>query len=241
MFGASCGPRDARPVTAVFAHRGYTAGFRENTLAAFAEARARGADGVELDVRRSADGALVVHHDAEIEGAGVICELRVRDLPEHVPLLDAALASCEGLTVNVEIKNVPQDPGFEPDHGIAAAVVAVVKETGWSDRVLISSFNPDTIDAVMAADGGLPVGWLLAPGADAHAAVPVAKQRGYAALHPFVVGVDGALVEAAHEAGLAVNTWTVNDVETMRTMVAYGIDVLITDKLVEALAVATGG
>jgi glycerophosphoryl diester phosphodiesterase len=225
-------------VTAVYAHRGYTDGFRENTLGAFAEARARGADGVELDVRRSADGALVVHHDAEIEGVGTICELGVRELPDYVPLLDAALAACEGLTVNVEIKNVPVDPGFEPDHAIAAAVVAAVRDAGWADRVIVSSFNPDTVDAVRAADGAMPVGWLLAPGADAHALLPLAAGRGYTALHPFVVGVDEALVEQAHEAGVAINTWTVNDPAGLRAMVALGVDVVITDNLVEALALA---
>ena len=57
-------------MTAVFAHRGCTEGFTENTLEAFAEARRLGADGVELDVRLTADGALAVHHDAEIPGLG---------------------------------------------------------------------------------------------------------------------------------------------------------------------------
>lgn len=231
-------PCDAQGVTAVFAHRGYPAeGSRENTLAAFAHARAHGADGVELDVRRSADGALVVHHDAEIEGLGPICELRVRELPDHVPLLDAALDACEGMTVNVEIKNVPQDPGYEPDHAIAAAVVSCVHDTGWGDRVLVSSFNPATLDAVRIADAALPLGWLLAPGADARDVLPVAEARGFTALHPFVLGVDASFVAQAHEAGLAVNTWTVNDAPTMRAMVDYGVDVLITDNLLEALAV----
>ena len=228
-------------MTAVFAHRGFTAGFRENTIAAFAEARARGADGVELDVRRSADGALVVHHDAVIDGLGAICELGVRDLPEYVPLLDAALASCDGMTVNVEIKNVPQDPGFEPDHAIAAAVAAAIRDAGFTERVVVSSFNPATVDAVQAADGALAVGWLLAPGADARAALPVAAARGYSALHPYVLGVDAALVQQAHEAGLSVNTWTVNDPADLRTMVGLGADVVITDNLLEALAVAAEG
>ena len=66
-------------VTTVWAHRGCTeasesapAGCTENTLDAFAEARRRGADGVELDVRLTADGALAIHHDAEIPGVGLV-------------------------------------------------------------------------------------------------------------------------------------------------------------------------
>ncbi len=65
-------------VTAVFAHRGCTeSGLRENTVEAFAEARLRGADGVELDVHLTKDGALAVHHDAEVAGVGIIPELTV--------------------------------------------------------------------------------------------------------------------------------------------------------------------
>ena len=70
----SRGNRDGKvtavSMTAVFAHRGCTEGFTENTIDAFAEARRLGADGVELDVRLTADGALAVHHDAEIPGVG---------------------------------------------------------------------------------------------------------------------------------------------------------------------------
>ena len=57
-------------ITAVFAHRGCTEGFSENTLEAFAEAKRLGADGVELDVRLTSDGALAVHHDPLIDGLG---------------------------------------------------------------------------------------------------------------------------------------------------------------------------
>src|ERR1700685_3925666 len=80
-------PRE-NTVTGVFAHRGCTeGGIRENTVEAFAEARRLGADGVELDVRLTKDGALAIHHDAEVPGVGVIPELEVADLPSYVPLL----------------------------------------------------------------------------------------------------------------------------------------------------------
>lgn len=222
----------------MFAHRGYTHGFRENTLEAFAEARQRGADGVELDVRRSADGALVVHHDAEIEGVGTVCELGVRDLPGYVPLLEEALEACDGMTVNVEIKNHPGDPGFEPDQAVAAEVAAAVREGGWAEQVLVSSFNLETVRAVRTADPQLPVGWLLDVGADPLAALPEAVASGMSALHPFVLGVTAELVARAHGAGLDVNTWTVNDRRDMAAMVALGVDGIITDRLEDALAAA---
>src|SRR5580693_8567760 len=94
-------------MTAVFAHRGRTDGFAENTLEAFAEAKRLGADGVELDVRLTADGALAVHHDPTIDGLGPVADLTVPELPAHVPLLVDALTVCDGMVVNVEIKNEP--------------------------------------------------------------------------------------------------------------------------------------
>ncbi len=71
------------------------------------EARRLGADGVELDVRRTQDGALVVHHDADLPGVGPIARLAVAELPPEVPLLEAALNACGPLTVNIEVKNLP--------------------------------------------------------------------------------------------------------------------------------------
>src|ERR1700735_5269400 len=119
-------------MTAVFAHRGCTEGFTENTVGAFAEARRRGADGVELDVRLTADGALAVHHDAEIEGLGPLAHLGGTALPAYVPLLADALGVCEGLVVNVEIKNDPRDPGHDPGEAVAALTAVAITEAGWT-------------------------------------------------------------------------------------------------------------
>src|SRR5271163_984179 len=113
-------------MTAVFAHRGCTHGFTENTIDAFAEAKRRGADGVELDVRLTADGALAVHHDPVIEGLGPLFQLTVPDLPPHVPLLGDALAICEGMVVNVEIKNDPGQPGHDPGEAVAALTAMAI-------------------------------------------------------------------------------------------------------------------
>src|SRR3989442_171546 len=83
---------------------------RENTLEAFTAARSLGADGVELDIHRSADGALVVHHDAAAPGLGVLAEhslAEIRAVIPSVPTLDEALDTCAGMFVNVEVKNLP--------------------------------------------------------------------------------------------------------------------------------------
>src|SRR5271155_5597270 len=88
----------------VYAHRGLHDKERENTVGAFTAAVALGVDGVELDVRRTGDGVLVVHHDPTIGRLG-IAEALQRDLPTYVPTLDEAMKACEGVLVNVEIKN----------------------------------------------------------------------------------------------------------------------------------------
>ncbi len=228
-------------MTAVFAHRGCSDGFTENTIDAFAEARRLGADGVELDVRLTADGALAVHHDAEVPGLGVIAQLGVADLPAHVPLLSDVLAVCDGMVVNVEIKNAPQDPGWDPGEAVAALTAAAIEEAGWTRRVIVSSFQVATLRAVQAADGRQALGAQWGFAAEVEPALPEAAASGFGAVHPFVASVDRHLVEQAHAMGLVVNVWTVNAPEDLRAMVALGVDAVITDRLGDALAAAGPG
>jgi glycerophosphoryl diester phosphodiesterase len=228
-------------VTSVIAHRGCTEGCTENTLEAFAEARRRGADGVELDVRLTADAALAVHHDAEVDGLGPICDLRVAELPGHIPLLADALAACDGMVVNVEIKNAPQDPGWDESEAVAALTATTIDDAGWTDRVIVSSFQPATLLAVQAADGRLPLGALWGWAVDPVRALAEAAESGFRAVHPFVTLVTADLVDRAHAAGLAVNVWTVNAPGDLEAMVALGVDAVITDRIGDALAAARPG
>ncbi len=226
-------------MTAVFAHRGCTeSGLRENTVAAFAEARSLGADGVELDVRLTKDGALAVHHDAQVPGVGLIPDLEVGELPDYVPLLADVLAVCDGMTVNVEIKNAPRDPGWDPDETVAVLTAAAIDTAGWREGVIVSSFQPATLRAVQAADGRLALGGLWSPAADPVASLEEALAGGLRAVHPFVASVTPELVARAHGAGLAVNAWTVNAPDDLAAMVALGVDTVITDTLSRALEMA---
>ncbi len=113
------------PTVAVLAHRGSpdpANGVGENTIEAFARARRLGADGVELDARLAADGAVVVCHDPVLGGIGPVGETLSADLPDEVPLLSAALTACRGMTVNIEIKNLPGEPSFDPGERLADQV-----------------------------------------------------------------------------------------------------------------------
>ncbi len=213
-------------MTLVLAHRGLHAAERENTLAAFGAARAAGADGVELDVRASADGALVVVHDPAVGGV-VVAAAPAAALPAWVPTLAEALEACAGLVVNVEVKNSPGDPGYDATGALARAVVAAV--AGARARVILSSFDRATCEAARAADAALDVGWLLVPGADVIARVARAAGAGLSALHPHHRDFDASGAAAAAAAGLGVNVWTVNARADVERVGALGVAAVITD------------
>jgi len=155
-----------------------------------------------------------------------------------VPLLADVLAVCEGMVVNVEIKNAPQDPGWDPGETVAELAAATVEEAGWTDRVVVSSFQVTTLRAVQVADSRLALGALWGLATEPGPALVEAAASGFRAVHPFVSSVDAALVERAHAAGLAVNVWTVNAPDDLRAMVEAEVDAVITDRVVDALAAA---
>ena len=218
-------------MTAVWAHRGVTGPAIENTIEAFSSARRLGAHAVELDVRRSAEGHLVVHHDPVVEGVGPVAELTLRRLPPYVPTLAQALTACRGLSVNVEIKNFRWEPGYEADHAIARDTVRVIDEAGHDGNVVVSSFCDRTIDAVRACAPHLPVGWLLGPLAPNASVIPEAAHRGYQAVHPYFVGVDRGTVHTARDLGLSVHVWTARGAADFCQMAAVGVDAVITDEV----------
>ena len=227
-------------MTAVWAHRGASAAERENTLAAFAAAVAMGADGVELDVRRTADGALAVHHDAVLADGRAVVEVDAADLPPDVPLLDAALDACGDLVVNVEVKNLPGEVDHDPDERVAEAVARLVVSERLQERVLVSSFSLPAVDRCLAVDPSVPTAFLVVVPPDDDVAgrtVDEACRHGHRALHPHHVGVTPRLVDLCAAAGLACNTWTVDEPERMRELAAIGVDAIVTN--VPDLAVAT--
>lgn len=233
-------PGSTGPVTRILAHRGDARSARENTLDAFAAAAAAGADGVELDVRRCADGALVVHHDAALRGRALV-ELALRELPGWVPTLEEALSALEALFVNVEVKNGPDEAGYDPTGALAHAVAACVAASSELDRVVVSSFDLATVAALRQANPAIPAGLLLGPGADLGAGVATACAHGLAAVHPFVGDVSGAGVAAAHARGLEVAVWTVDTRADLTAMLAVGVDTVITDDVALALELRSAG
>jgi glycerophosphoryl diester phosphodiesterase len=223
----------------VYAHRGVTAAARENTLGAFAAARAM-ADGVELDVRRCLDGTLVVHHDAVVAGVGSIDSLGRSELPDWVPDLSGALAACGGLLVNVEVKSDIDGKGHDPAERCAIAAARMCADGGpgfGTATIVLSSFS---LPALIAAGNEAPelqLGWLCGAEAafDLRRRLETAERLGLASIHPHHLLIDPPFIEAAHDAGLAVRGWTVDSPERIATLAAAGIDAVVTNDVPAAL------
>jgi glycerophosphoryl diester phosphodiesterase len=231
-------------MTDIIAHRGASRGAHENTVEAFALAVAMGVDGVELDVRRSRDGHLVVHHNAHIETGAAIIDLDRRDLPGHIPDLHDALVACAGahgridVTVNIEIKNDAGEPDFDGTRSIAPLVAREALAVGGPQQWLISSFDLAMVDAVLATGAGIATAWLVVDVPDG--AVALLAERGHRALHPCVDALDRSTVDECHASGIAVNTWTCDDPERMRELIGWGVDGICTNVPEVALAVRDG-
>lgn len=228
------------------AHRGASAEAPPNTLAAFRRAMELGADGVELDVRLSADGVPVVIHDATVDrttdGTGRVADLSLAALKEldagswfdpvfageRIPTLEEVFEAigATGL-INVELKALPgEERGLEP------AVVTLVRQHNLTDRVLFSSFNPFTLRRTRRLAPDIPLGFLYDAShlsRMARAAAALMPRLRPEALHPNWHLVSRALVDRAHRRGRKVIAWTVNDPRHMRRLVGLGVDGIITD------------
>ena len=178
-----------------------------------------------------------MHHDRALPDGRPIVNLQVGELPEWVPLLDAALDACAGSIVNVEVKNLLGDPDHDPSEAVAGAVAGLVVERGREARTVVSSFSLASIDATRAAEPGVPTALLTLAGVDQRRALDEAAGRGHGGLHPQHQAVTTELVDAAHRAGLAVRPWTVNEAGRLRELADMGVDAVITDALDAALDV----
>ncbi|WP_214821224.1 MULTISPECIES: glycerophosphodiester phosphodiesterase [unclassified Exiguobacterium] len=136
----------------IYAHRGYSANYPENTLSAF-EAALPHVDGIELDVQLSKDGRLVVIHDETVDrttdGAGWVKDMTLQELRqlkidgyERIPTLEEVLGLIErsDVTLNIELKT---DQYAYP--GIERLAWLAVDEFQLTDRVVFSSFNRETL------------------------------------------------------------------------------------------------
>jgi glycerophosphoryl diester phosphodiesterase len=223
----------SRPL--VFAHRGGSALAPENTIAAFDNGLALRADGLELDVHLSRDGAVVVHHDRTLHRMtplrGLIADRSADELRRvDVPLLGEVLARYRDARIIVEMKANRVE--------LAAAVVDAVRRADAVERVCLGSFGWRVLRAARALQPHIAtsaareeVRWALYR---SWCRWPVSRVAYTGYQVPEMSGrtrvVSRRFVDAAHSAGLGVQVWTVDTEEDARRLLAWGVDALITDR-----------
>jgi len=238
------------------AHRGGALLRPENTLLAFDHGMSLGADGLEFDVHLSRDGVVVVHHDATLErttdGHGPVAALTADELARldagyrfttdpsaphpfrgragGVPRLDEVLRRYSTATCIIELKvNEPE---------LAHRTIDVVRSAGALERVCLGSFGGRVLRAARAREPAILTG---AAREETRLALyrswvrwPVRRPPYNAFQVPELAGstrvVSPRFVRYAHEAGVAVQVWTVNDPGDMLRLLEWGVDAIISDR-----------
>jgi len=216
-------------MTLIIGHRGASKAFRENTIDAITGAAAAGADWVEVDVRRTADGEIVVHHDPHTEDGALIAETKVAKMPDHVSTLATILEAAGEMGVNIEIKNEPDEDDYDPEHQMVPRIIEVARAHLSRERTLITSFDMGAINAVHDPDPSMPTGFLTADGIGAEVCVGRAAAHDHVAINPSDEIVTPRWIDVAGEAGLAVYVWTVDDPKRMKELAKMGVDGIITN------------
>ena len=228
-------PRRGPPIT--FAPRGARADAPENTLAAFGLALRLGATGLETDVWRTADGALVLRHDGVL-GATPVHLLRRGELPADVPTLGELYAACgTDFELSVDVK--------DPD--LLEVVVAAARAVGAAERLWVCQKVP------------LALGWRERVGSGVHVVADTrrtdlrAEPGGLPALTARLAaaGVDavnlrwwgwtGPRVRTVHDAGLLAFGWQAHGPGRLRRLVQLGVDGVYSDhvqRMVRAASLA---
>lgn len=237
-------------MTQIFAHRGYAANYPENTMKAFKEAEKAGSDGIELDVQFTKDGEIVVIHDETVDrttnGTGAVKDFTYEELrkldasyknktllkKEPIPSLREVL---EWLTTNKLQCNIEIKSNLDTFMKIEQPVIAMIREYGLSDRIIISSFNhyslvycyriaPEIEIAPLYAEG-LYMPWVYAESI---------KAKG---MHPNHKVAPNEIIKGSLEYGIAVRPYTVNKEKDMRRLFECGCTAFITDDPAKALKI----
>ena len=229
-------------MTQIWAHRGASAYAPENTLPAFKLALDQGAQGIELDVQRTVDGELVVIHDETIDrtsnGFGRVVDLTLEDLRRidfsngfighrnvRIPTLAEVLDLIRptGASLNLELKNA-----IEPYPGMELEAAAMVADAGLTERVLFSSFNHSSLANLRGVVPPSQIGVLYSDGL--YNPWQYAHWLGAGALHPDWAALrQPDYMWLAHEAGIKVNVWTLDEEKDVAHALEIGVDALVTN------------
>jgi len=232
----------------IYAHRGYSSIYPENTISAFKAAIDSGADGIETDIHLSRDGVIVITHDENIkrvsDGEGMVKDMSYEELlkydfgswkderfkGEKIPTLSELLDLIEGtdMVLNIEIKM-----GFPLYPGIEEKALAMVTERGLLDRIIFSSFNHYSMAKIKKLNHTAKVAPLYSEGI--FEPFNYAKTFDSYAIHPSKAVIFKPIVEDCHKLNIKVNVWTVDEIETAKKLEEMGVDALITNQPLELI------
>ena len=225
-----------------FAHRGASKYYPENTILSIKEGIKAGAEGIEIDVHKTKDNKLVVIHDEDIErtfkGKGLVKDYTLTKLKEfkcrnkvfqenldcRIPTLEEVLEIIKvaGIMLNIELKT--DEIHYE---GIEKDVIDLVNKYDLKDKVILSSFNHESIKMVRQIDSEIKTGLLYEkPIKDI---INYANKLGAYAIHPDISLVTEELLREASENNIKVNIYTVNSPIIMRKLIKAGANGLFTD------------
>jgi glycerophosphoryl diester phosphodiesterase len=228
----------------IFAHRGASAHAPENTLAAFELALAQNADAIELDVKLSSDGHVIVIHDPSVDRTtgrrGRVKDLSFAQLRslnagqyfsedyrgEKIPSLQEVLEAVGKRTfINVELTNYST-----PRDSLVETVCLLVRKFGLQKHVMFSSFLASNLSKARAYLPEVPRGLLALNGWLGAWARSFGFNFGrYQALHPHLKDVTSQQVQRVHRLDRRIHVWTVNAAEDMRRLFHWGVDAIFTD------------
>ena len=230
----------------IYAHRGASEYYPENTLSSFYAGVEMGANGIENDIQRTKDGVLVVFHDDTIDrvtdGSGKISDYTYRELlkftvkNEKYNRFDKIMTFEEflkyfawrDLTLAIELKQF----------GIAKDVIDMIDEYGARDKCIITSFKYDELVAAREYDKDFRLGYLYSGATDA-ARIEQLKAINATQACPKAPNLTKEELQLIHENGFECRGWGIANTEIMANAVEMGIDAGMTvnfpDKLIEYL------
>ncbi|MGJ7912028.1 glycerophosphodiester phosphodiesterase [Neobacillus sp. LXY-1] len=234
-------------MTQIFAHRGYSAAYAENTMGSFIAAEKAGADGLELDVQLTRDGEIVVIHDEKVNrttnGSGFVKDFLFKDLrklnadkngpkKEPIPSLEEVL---EWLKSNKMVCNIEFKNGLIPYEGMEEKVVELVHKYRLEDRIVFSSFNhysivycyriaPEIETAPLFIEA-IYMPWIYS------------KSIRAKGIHPKHSNISDQVIITTMENGIAVRPYTVNQDRDMKRLFQINCTAIITDDPVKAIKI----
>ena len=217
----------------VWGHRGWPSRYPDNTAAGI-RAAADVAAGVEVDVRRTADGRLLLSHDPTL-GGKVVADAEWRDLASvdlsgHRPTL---LAEVLGVSVplDLEVKNDPTEPDFDPSHRVARMVADQARVGD-----IVTSFWWPSMDALTVTHADVTTGLLCCDPIDPMDAIRHAVDVGHRLVAPDHVQITPDVMEFAISEGIEVVAWTVDDPADALRLADLGVAAIITNRPGELIA-----